>query len=346
MHKEWISIHIFYYGDQDFLLVNCIKPLIDDLRERGLIRRYFFIRYWLEGYHIRLRLLPAQGVDNDKVKYIAEQAIGVFLQKRPALYVPRTQQYFSYQKQQFIAEYGKEKWIQTYGEDGTIPLRPNNSMAYIPYEPEYYRYGGVDGVELAEWHFEHSSDVVFKLLERVNVTVQTILLGIAMQVMLPFFYTTFGADEEVISALEYYMRYWQNGHFLYTTEKKMLQSYAQKYQRMHLPLRNRVLQIRQHMIDAMSSEKMTAIEREWITHIRELHQKMNTLLAENKLFTDQDIFVSDENRLSIKRHLLQGSYVHMTNNRLGVSIEREVYLSYLLIQSLKDLVYGYRREGV
>jgi thiopeptide-type bacteriocin biosynthesis protein len=219
-------------------------------------------------------------------------------------------------------------------------------MAYIPYEPEYYRYGGIAGVELAEWHFEHSSDIVFKLLERVNVTVQTILLGMAMQVMLPFFYTTFDTDEEVIYALEYYMRYWQNEHFVYTAEKKMLQSYAQKYQRMHSPLRNRVLQIRQHMIDAMSSEKMTAIEREWITHIRELHQKMNTLLAENKLFTNQDIFVSGEDRWTIRRHSLQGSYVHMTNNRLGVSIEREIYLTYLLTQSLKDLVSGYVREEV
>jgi hypothetical protein len=99
------------------------------------------------------------------------------------------------------------------------------------------------------------------------------------------------------------------------------------------------------MIDAMSSEKMTAIEREWITHIRELHHKMNTLLAENKLFIDQDLFVSDEDRLTIIRHILQGGYVHMTNNRLGVSIEREIYLTYLLTQSLKDLVSGSMREG-
>ena len=45
-------------------------------------------------------------------------------------------------------------------------LRPNNSCSYEPYEPEYGKYGGPAGVALAEWHFEHSSDLVIDAIRR------------------------------------------------------------------------------------------------------------------------------------------------------------------------------------
>ena len=340
--KDWISLHIFYYGDQNYLLVECIKPLMQDLQERGLIQRYFFIRYWLEGYHIRLRLLPAPDADSDKLKYIAEQAINTFLQRRPALYMPDTQFYFPYQREQFILEYGEEKLLQTYGEQGLIPLRPNNTFAYIPYEPEYHRYGGIKGVELAEWHFEHSSDMVLKLLEKVNVTVQSILLGLSLQLTLPFFFSHFTEDEAVISALEAYMSFWQEGFFKYTANRKVSQYYTKKYNHMSSPLRQRVAQIRQSMLDPHATENMTPLEQEWISHIRELRQKMQVLFAEEPFFTDR---ASPREQVAL-HHNLQGSYVHMTNNRLGVSIEREIYLTYLLAQALKDIVPQVAQEVV
>ena len=88
MVKNWISLHVFYYGDQNDLIVNCVAPLIAELRSQKLVQCSFFIRYWMEGSHVRLRLLPAAGVDEEKIKGIAEQAITIYLRRRPALFEP------------------------------------------------------------------------------------------------------------------------------------------------------------------------------------------------------------------------------------------------------------------
>ncbi|WP_165423825.1 thiopeptide-type bacteriocin biosynthesis protein [Ktedonosporobacter rubrisoli] len=334
MNKEWISIHIFYYGDLNSLLVSCVQPLIESLREQSLIERYFFIRYWQEGLHIRLRLLPMDFADHDKIKYLAEQAISQFLIQRPALYKPNPQIYAPFQRYLFIAEYGREKLIETYGEHGSIPLRPNNSFAYIPYEPEYDRYGGVAGVDLAEWHFEYSSAMVLKLLTRINMTVPTIALGISFQLMQYYFFELFDTEEEIIQAIETYMKYWEKGRFAKNTKNVIDQSYKTRYEHMQTTLRHRVSQIRDYMLDSKLRQKATDVELEWSDHLHTFREKINAFIINNEQFDT----ISDRNiDLTHLRHKLLISYAHMTNNRIGTSIKQERYLAYLLFQALKDM---------
>ena len=52
-----------------------LGQFLHHLREQELISRYFFIKYWLEGPHIRLRLLPSPGVDEDFVRHLAQTHI-------------------------------------------------------------------------------------------------------------------------------------------------------------------------------------------------------------------------------------------------------------------------------
>src|SRR6202008_1537114 len=65
---QWQATHGFYASNANPMLVEGIAPLIDRLRERGLIERWFFIKYWLEGPHVRLRVLPDTGGDPDGVR--------------------------------------------------------------------------------------------------------------------------------------------------------------------------------------------------------------------------------------------------------------------------------------
>ncbi|MGW5640608.1 lantibiotic dehydratase C-terminal domain-containing protein, partial [Streptomyces sp. NPDC003832] len=51
----WQAVHVFYAANPQPLLVNCVGPLISELREDGLLAGHFFINYWLEGPHVRLR---------------------------------------------------------------------------------------------------------------------------------------------------------------------------------------------------------------------------------------------------------------------------------------------------
>src|SRR5215218_9452764 len=86
MTKPWISVHVFYSSNGNPLLADGVAPLVARLRARGLISRYFFIRYWLGGPHVRLRLLPAEAAGADEVKAVAEADLRAFLARRPALY--------------------------------------------------------------------------------------------------------------------------------------------------------------------------------------------------------------------------------------------------------------------
>ena len=94
------------------------------------------------------------------------------------------------------------------------------------------------------------------------------------------------------------------------------------------------------MTQERTQEQLTSIEYAWKSHILELRERVDTLFAQGQLTFEGAIeewqrgsFDEQESRY---RRLI-GSYVHMTNNRLGVSIFHEVYLSYLLKRSLEDL---------
>jgi thiopeptide-type bacteriocin biosynthesis protein len=341
MQQDWISIHIFYHGDQNYLIVNCIAPLVEELREQGLIRRYFFIKYWVEGPHVRLRFLPARDADVEKLKWLAEQAITSFLQRRPALYSLGYDTFAPIYKNMFVGEYGEARWKEVYGDDGVMPLRPNNTFDYIEYEPEFFRYGGAEGVELAEWHFEQSSDTVIGLLRGINVSVQSILLGRSIQLALPFFYGVFETDERVLHALDQYIATWLGRD---PQQSHRINQYEKKYQRMSTMLVQRIEKIRAYMLDEHSLARRTETEENWKKHIVDFRLQMQKLYTENKLTAAFESPQASSFTLDDVYHYLQSSYVHMTNNRLGVSIPQEVYIGYLLKRTLTDILTKERQK--
>lgn len=350
MPRNWISIHIFYYGDQNELLVNCLAPLVDTFRAQKWVQHAFFIRYWLEGPHIRLRLLPAPGVDEAEIKRVAEQTLALYLKNRPALFSPDAKSLAPIYRKMFLSEYREEKWNQLYGEGGEMPLRENNSFHYIAYEPEYDRYGGVEGVALSEWHFEQSSDLILELLREVNVRVSSILLGTSVQLFLPLFYGFFADDEAVINALDDYIKFWQNihGEGWSRPGRTQTDTYEKHYARMARDLQQRVLEIKEYMTQEHNRKLLTPIESAWKAHILELRQRVDALFAEGKLTFDalpQDWLPGPFDLQTAHYRRLLGSYVHMTNNRLGVSIYHEIYLAYLVKRALEDLTYRFQ-EGI
>jgi hypothetical protein len=338
MPKHWLSIHIFYYGNQNALLLNGIAPLIEQLREQGLLQRWFFIRYWVEGFHLRLRLLPAPDADPDQVRQLAEASIARYLQEHPAFYQPNEER-VSQGKELFLAEYNEEKWAKLYGETGFMPLRPNNTFDSIPYEPEFERYGGSEeALELAQWHFEHSSDTVIHLLREANTNVSSILLGWSVQLMLAYFYALFESDQKVLLTLNLYMTHWKRFHPLASPQEEQ---FPKKYEQMAPALRQRVSKIRDYMLTVTepASSRLTSLEKTWKDHLVALRQRIADLYQAKKITVDTSWPKSrEEYSLDELLFFLQTSYTHMTNSRLGVLIPQEIYVAYLLKRTLEDLV--------
>jgi thiopeptide-type bacteriocin biosynthesis protein len=60
---RWSSYHLVYPGDLDALLLQVVRPVVNELWADGIIDRFFFIRYPEGGNHVRLRLRIASGVE-------------------------------------------------------------------------------------------------------------------------------------------------------------------------------------------------------------------------------------------------------------------------------------------
>lgn len=339
---DWLSMHIFYTAGPNPLLAECVAPLVDRLRERGLVERWFFIRYWLEGPHTRLRLRPRVGADVAEVRALAEDAVSDFLRGRPAVYKVDPEYTADMYKQMFLSEYSEEEWNERYGPDGTMPIRPNNSFAYFPYEPEYNRYGGPAGVDLSEWHFEYSSDLVLTLVKSTNMHVRSVMFGLATQLMAVMTATFVPGPEQAAEFLAGYSSFWAA---LYRDTRTDWNSrFDAMYAEMAEPVRRRVGAICGAVWDG-DSDALPGFAGGWAAHCARLRSRVVDLVDQRKLiFPLPD--GSGPRRVTDPDQTLQvllGSYLHMTNNRLGVTPNDESYLSHVLRRGLLDAAAEIRR---
>jgi thiopeptide-type bacteriocin biosynthesis protein len=327
----WQATHVFYASNANPMITDGIGPLIERLRERGLIERWFFIKYWLEGPHVRLRVLPAAGADPAEVRAEVDAALQAFLRRRPALYEADADGMGDLYKRMFIAEYGEALWQQTYGDDGEMPFRPNNSCVEFPYEREYSRYGGPAGMQLSEWHFEASSDHVLGLLTDTNVHVRPVLLGLSVQLTTATCFAFLGTGERVARFLDDYRTFWETSY--QEPSDDYHGNFDKSYARMATELGTRVVATATAALDPTAAG-LSPAERHWVAHCRELRTRA-VALAEAGALVFQRGPVSDvDGALAI----LLSSFVHMTNNRLGVSILDEIYVSYVLRRAVLDAV--------
>jgi Lantibiotic biosynthesis dehydratase C-term len=343
---DWIALHIFYAGNPTPLLAQCVAPLVADLRERGLLFRYFFIRYWMEGPHLRLRLRPARPEHAAEVCRIAEEAVTDFLRRRPAVYSVDSDMTADLYRQMFVAEYGESVWEARYGAEGKMPVRENNTYAYIDYEPEHDRYGGPGGVDLAEWQFEKSSDLVLRLIETTNVHVRSVMFGIAAQLALIMAFTFLRDAQQVAEFFQGYGDFWEKSYM--EQDERRHPTYAKAYDETAESLIARGAKIRA-AIQGDDPGALTGFASDWADHCRDLRAGIADVVARQEM-----IFPDFEGRdwgrvepgdgtprrptrdIGQTLRMLLSSYIHMTNNRLGVTIHDEVYLAYLLRRSVCD----------
>jgi thiopeptide-type bacteriocin biosynthesis protein len=327
---DWIALHVFYAANANPMLAEGVGPLIDRLREDGLIRRWFFIRYWMEGPHVRLRILPSSRDVADRVRTEVEAALTAVLRRRPALYEADRDDSGEMYKRMYLAEYSQEQWDAQYGRDGRMPYRANNTFHDFTYEQEFDRYGGPAGMELSEWHFETSSDIVMRLLGTGNMHVRTVLLGQTAQLDMALCHAFLRDETAVATFLENYRIFWETSYQEASDEQH--ETFARSFGRMESRLVEQHRRIRAVIADPDGAEA-TPLERAWARHCVELRDRAAALAVAGKL-TFRRGPVDDPD---VALPILLSSYVHMTANRLGASILDEIYLSYVNRMAVRSL---------
>ncbi|MEN8655602.1 lantibiotic dehydratase C-terminal domain-containing protein [Streptomyces sp. 21So2-11] len=331
----WQATHVFYAANPRPLLIQCIRPLVAELEDEGLLAGYFFMNYWLEGPHVRLRMKPSSPAAEAEVRRRTEEAVDAFLAERPALYEVDSGFLNDFYNTLFEIEFPGSERGHYLDDQGRMNLRTNNSRSTEAYEPEFGKYGGPAGIELAEWHFRHSSDLVIDALRTKNLHLRTVLLGTSAQLMMVISGTFLPGVQELGDYLDSYYEFWHRAfpgtNFIGNEE------YDRNYASMAADLAGRFARIR----DAVGSSEpgpLPAFLAGWAEHCAELRDRARTLTANGDLVFrswdgERDEQITDP---AVSLPLLLSPYMHMTNNRLHVTIRDEAYLSHVLGRALRE----------
>ncbi|WP_329034094.1 lantibiotic biosynthesis protein [Streptomyces sp. NBC_00178] len=357
---EWIALHVFYAASPQPMLVDCVRPLVDGLTADGLLAGHFFINYWLEGPHVRLRLRPARAEDAPEVRRRAEEALTGFLRSRPALYEVDSGFLKDFYNALFDIEFPGEDRARFMGADGRMNLRPNNSFSHEPYAPEYAKYGGPAGVELAEWHFRHSSDLVIDAFRTMNLHLRTVLLGTSAQLMMVMASCFLPEEDHLADYLDGYYAFWHRA--FPGTGFIGSQEYEARYARTAPQLGSRFAEIRA-AVRSRETGRLPRFLRGWAEHCLELRGRIEDLVTRGDLAFPVREGPAREDAgqertepggvvvLEVVTHVpavlprLLSPYMHMTNNRLHVTIRDEAYLSFMLGQVLREPVQAATRKA-
>jgi hypothetical protein len=151
----WVCWHLFYHSNQDSILVEGVKPLVEALDSDGLLSGFFFLRYWDGGPHLRLRFRPADeaaGLElEERVETRLEEALRA---------CPSTASIDSIAYARMAKHLGPAEGV----EAGS--LCPDNSLERRPYHPETGKYGEGAAMDCAERIFTASSRAVLETLAR------------------------------------------------------------------------------------------------------------------------------------------------------------------------------------
>ena len=318
MKQQWISLHLFYHDNPLPLLVECVQPMVKELSAQNILQRFFFIRYWQGGPHIRLRLLPSSEAARETLLERVTARVEAFFTVHPAQKQVQEEAY-SLQRTRFgLAEYGQA--------DQT-PLYPNNSLRAIPYEPEYERYGGTSAMPLVEQHFMESSQIALMLLQEQPSRDQ--LSGQSLAMLFMGNWLCKDDFNALPGIFEEYYNWWSPG-------SRLGSHFAQLHLRQHERMRDLI-----HRLQALKPDRAASFEptrflsedssgdtsvaiSHWISSIYTLKEHLLCLSRNNDLHAD------------ILRVIF--SCIHMHNNRLGISTVEEAYLSFLLKETLAVMI--------
>lgn len=195
IQMKWHSYHIFIHDltYHDLFLTDYLYPFIQEYKD--LIYRYFFIRYWQGGPHIRFRF---QTLDSEKIIVNLQALVNEFQVIYKPTYTLSRDEY--YRNHTFDGRKPKESELY-WMEDLTV-----SKMKYIP---EYERYGGESLIPFSEAIFQMTSHLAFiRLKEQRGNPSLTRKLIFACE----FFdqMRSFLQEEQDVYLLENYEQFWKS----------------------------------------------------------------------------------------------------------------------------------------
>jgi len=316
-HLIWLSACLYYAEDLHGFLRDAVDPFIRRVMDRELVAQFFFIRYWEKGTHIRLRLRGDETLIETVLKPELEAFFEAYYHNKPSVR-------------------GRNFRLDQYKD--ASQWAPNNSVQFMPYEPEIERYGGLAGMKVAEQQFELSSRIALDILCAYPYDYQR-LTGIAIQLQLALMYACGCTPEKVVALSDTICRAWlPNAQaWLVTAEpdsryqhrENVLVLYAARFEQ-H---RNFYVTYVGELWDALCSGQAfeEAWMNRWIDGMKNIYTQLRELYVAGRLHVTGERSGAEETINAVLE-----SYIHMMNNRLGILNREESYIAYIIGRSVKE----------
>jgi thiopeptide-type bacteriocin biosynthesis protein len=320
-HTRWLAAHLFfdhpgiYTGECDEVVLDVMEPFVRRCQAEGWVDGWFFIRYSEHGPHVRLRLHGPGDV--------LDQAVW------PALLAHvRASHPDAADTLPDVPAYPAGPPPEAPPEPRAGPVRVTH-VACVPYEPETDRYGGPDGVRLAERFFEASSEAALALLHRTSRTERSSRLGKGLLTMVELLHV-FSRDRAAAArwAEQYNIGYLRGVARDEEARGVWLGAFDSGYGSQADTLGEYVEEVWSRMDEGEPLSEALDLYRDGLVEVRghfcDLFEARRLGRAEEP-YTDWETAVG----------AICSSYLHMTNNRLGITIQEESYLAYLIMRTLQ-----------
>jgi thiopeptide-type bacteriocin biosynthesis protein len=303
-NPKWLSVHLHFNSNSQVLLLKGIGPVIEQFESRNLINSFFFVRYFKDGSHIRLRVLPAKQEYYLELSLLLKKYFFEFYTKTPGLIYPDL-------------EIDVNEWIR-----------------FVDYEPELERYGGNESIKEVEKQFNLSSRTVIGYLKALDHQDFSLVLGTAVELNVSFAYAI-GLSKDSIRVLfrkiydqwfEHAARNTYRDYFL-NDKSRVIDMCEKRFEKDRIEFSEFIpqfwhaLQLQGTIVDPVLSD--------WILNNTRIFSSLYVCIRTHEVATHLEQAYKQEKSLSIAADLM-----HMTNNRLGVSNLDEGYIAYLIAKCI------------
>ncbi len=288
--KEWVfySIYVPRAEYLENIIINIVTPIVKQVKDSVQVHKWFFIRYIdMQGPHIRLRFLVNED-DIDIVEEITEEHLNSSLSK--VLAEP-------------LSEMSRLLPVKTDTRNFESGFQQEE------YEPEYEKYGGIQGVNIAEDIFQSSSELVLSLLNDPGFKDHD-RFDFALFLMKKTAEQASLSADQTQDLWESMLHYWSGADYTDgITYKTKLKEAAEK--------RIDVINV---VIEKMHSNPFVT----------------KSTIGYQKLLESAFSQIQESDKIRTSASHLAFHYIHMMNNRLGVWPIEEAYLGALLVQISKN----------
>ena len=324
----WLAAYLYYSEPWESFLGESLAPFVQRVLKDGIAERYFFIRYWEQGPHVRLRFFGDEAVLEHTLKPLLEKHFKAYFEQHPSTRV-------------------EPEWLKTAPTEQQ--WFPNNSIQYIPYEQETERYGGPQAVTVGEVQFESSSNAILAAIRQSESWTYERALGIAIQMHLSFAYALGMDANETAEFYSYIFSSWlpmaYNGYARQLNKEEHIQQQeeiVQVFDKQFVAQEKTLVEFHQIILEALQEGEIfeEAWLNDWITEMKQIYADLLLLDRHGLVQFPKRYAISSNNKTPEDRQkfwAIYASYVHMTNNRLGIQNRDEGYLAYLIMKSLEQV---------